>query len=68
MASLDEKLDVIESAARLGRKDWQILVIGFLSTLIIDRLLSPEVVQHVFTLVLQSLTHFFLPLLQQPRF
>ena len=67
MASLDEKLDMIQAAAgRIGRKDWQILVIGVMSTLIIDRLLPPEAVQHIFATVLQALTHLFLPLLPQP--
>jgi|ERR1700736_2067809 len=62
MASLDEKLDMIRAAAtRMGRQDWRVYVGGLLLGVILQDLVPADVVQHIFVMMLQAVTHVLAP-------
>jgi hypothetical protein len=60
MSRLEERLDEAEEATRrIGRKDWRLLFLGVMLTLIVTALIPPEVVQHLLTTALDGLDHIF---------
>jgi hypothetical protein len=60
MSQVEARLDEAETAAQhIGRKDWLLLFMGVLFTLIISALLTPEVVQHIFGMAIHGLSHLF---------
>jgi hypothetical protein len=60
MSQLQERLDEAETAThRIGRKDWRLLFLGVMLTLIVTGLVPPEVVQHLLTMALDGLDHLF---------
>ena len=57
---IEESLNEAEDASgRIGRKDWALLLIGTILTLILSGLVTPEVAQHVLTTTLQGIGHLF---------
>lgn len=50
-----------ESAKRLGRKDWRLLVGGVMLGLIVEALVPPEVIQELFQTVWEGLSYLFPP-------
>lgn len=62
LASFERKLDFIQAAAaRMGRRDWQHLLVGVMLGVIVQDLVPADVVQHTFAMLLQALTHLFAP-------
>ena len=60
LSEIEFRLDEAETAAtRINRKDWLLMFLGILFTLIITGLLTPEVVQHIFGMTLHGLGHLF---------
>jgi hypothetical protein len=60
MLSLNARFDELEAAAgRIGRKDWLLLFLGVMFTVIVTDLLPPEAVQHILGMALQGLDHLF---------
>jgi hypothetical protein len=62
----DEFLDIVakldeadEAASRINRKDWLLLCMGVMFTLIVTGLVPPSTVQHIFDMVLHGLSHLF---------
>lgn len=47
------------ASQRVGRKDWLLLLIGTVSTLVVTDLLPPEVAQHILAMILQGVHHLF---------
>ncbi len=60
LTRVDERLDEADRASnRMGRKDWALLLSGTLLTMIVADLIPPDIVQHVYTMVLHGLGHLF---------
>jgi hypothetical protein len=60
MERVQERLDETEEASRrLGRKDWILLFSGAVFSLILTDVITPDVAQHVFTMLLQGVGHLF---------
>ncbi|MGO9140325.1 MAG: hypothetical protein ACLP70_02575 [Streptosporangiaceae bacterium] len=58
LAAIESKLDEAEEASRrIGRKDWLLMFYGLMFTLIVTRIVPPDVVQHVIAMVVQGLSH-----------
>jgi hypothetical protein len=57
---VEQRFDQAEDASRrLGRKDWFLLFLGTVSSLILPALVPPEVVQHIFIAAAHGLGHLF---------
>jgi hypothetical protein len=57
---LDARFDQAEEASRrLGRKDWLLLFIGLIFSLIVTDLLPPAVAEHILMTILHGLEHLF---------
>jgi len=60
MSQVEARLNEAEAAAsHIGRKDWLLLFMGVLFTLIVSGLVTPEIVQHIFAMTLHGLSHLF---------
>jgi hypothetical protein len=60
MTVIRERLDDIESASKhLGRKDWLLLFMGGVVSLVVGDILPPSLMQHVFSLLIHSAGHLF---------
>lgn len=60
MSDIEKRLDEAEEAAsRVNRKDWLLLFLGIMFTLIISGLLTPETVQHVLGMAIHGLSHLY---------
>jgi hypothetical protein len=60
MSRLEERLDDAEEATRrIGRKDWRLLFLGAMLTLIVAGLVPPEAIQHLLAMALDGLDHLF---------
>lgn len=57
---IETRLDHAEEASkRIGRKDWLMMFNGAVFSLILTDSITPQVAQHIFTLVVHGLGHFF---------
>jgi hypothetical protein len=57
---MEARFDDVERASRkLGRKDWMLLFLGAIFSLIITDTLTPDVAQHILGMALQGLQHLF---------
>jgi hypothetical protein len=57
---IEENLNEADDASsRIGRKDWALLLMGTMLTLILSGLIPPDVAQHILTMTLQSIGHLF---------
>lgn len=57
-ARVEERLAEAEEAShRVGRKDWVLLFSGVVLTWMVADLVPPHIVQHIFTAVIQGLSH-----------
>jgi hypothetical protein len=60
MSGVEARLDDIEAASRrMGRKDWLLLFLGGIVTLVIAGLVSPDIAQHILDMGFHSLDHLF---------
>ncbi len=60
IAQVIDKLDEAQDAAeRIGRKDWILLFLGLMFTLIVTGLVPPEVVQQILGMALDGAEHLF---------
>lgn len=60
MALVEARFDEAERASdHIGRKDWLLLFMGILFTLIITGVIPPNVVQHVIEMAIHGLSHLF---------
>ncbi len=60
MSQVVDKLDEAKIAAeRIGRKDWMLLFLGLIFTLIIMDIVPPHAVQHIFATLLHGLAPLF---------
>lgn len=60
ISDIEKRLDEAEEAAsRVNRKDWLLLFLGIMFTLIISGLLTPETVQHVLGMAIHGLSHLY---------
>ena len=60
MSRIETRLDEAEVAARrIGRKDWLLMFLGILFSLIITGLVTPTAVEQIFAAMLHALRHLF---------
>lgn len=60
MLLVDARFDELEAASsRLGRKDWRLVFLGVLFSLIASVILPPEAVPHILKMALHGLDHLF---------
>jgi hypothetical protein len=58
MESLEERLDyVAEASGRMGRKDWALLVGGVMLAWLLESLVPPDTVQHIFSTLSEGVRH-----------
>ena len=60
MEQLSHGLDeAVEASKRIGRKDWRLLFVGVIFTVIIAATVPPEVAEHILVTVIHGLVHLF---------
>jgi hypothetical protein len=60
VSRIETRLDHAEEASkRIGRKDWLMMFNGAVFSLILTDTITPPMAQHIFTLVVHGLGHFF---------
>lgn len=60
LLTLEKRLDYLEEAAsRVGRKDWVLLFLGTLFTLVVTTVLPPEAVRGVLAILGTTIGHLF---------
>lgn len=60
LSDIEKRLDEAEGAAsRINQKDWLLLFLGIMFTLIISGLLTPETVQHILGMAIHGLSHLY---------
>jgi hypothetical protein len=60
MLLVETRFDELEVATRrMGRKDWLLLFLGTMFTVIVTDLLTPEVVRHILAMSFHGLDHLF---------
>jgi len=60
ISRIEARLDHAEEASkRIGRKDWLMMFNGAVFSLVLTDTITPQVAQHIFTLVVHGLGHFF---------
>jgi hypothetical protein len=68
MTQVTEKLDtVIEDASRLGRKDWVIIFVGTILTLVLNDVLTWAAAHHILALALHGLLDLFTGGIEPPQ-
>ena len=60
MSRIEEKLDAVnEASARVGRKDWIMMLNGAAFSLIVNDLIPPHVVDAILRIVFHGIAHVF---------
>lgn len=60
MAQVTSRLDQAEHAShRVGRKDWIILFLGGIFSLILTDLITPHTAQHIFVLLIEGVSRLY---------